>query len=142
MRTLTTVVLSAVLIVAVAVAAYLLGHVGAPGRQEFESEYVDGFKVGFTQGAERARARSVRGGATKGRAAGRLRGKTRGAESGAEEGREAAEAELARIEEERLAAEAAAAEAAELAIPAPCRGLPDSTARRMCIGAVEAGTYP
>lgn len=146
MRTVAVVIAGILLIAGFAVAGYLLGHGSAPGLQEFDREYDQAFKSGYVQGRESARKRSVRTGSKKGRSAGRARGKTRGADAGSEDGRAAAEAELARIEEERVAQEeaeaAAAAEAAELAVPAPCRGLPESTAKRMCIGAVEAGTYP
>lgn len=146
MRTVVAVISSVLLIAGFAVAGYLLGHGSAPDRQEFDSERAKAFEAGYAQGMEGARARSLREGRTKGRSAGRKQGKARGADAGAEEGRAAAEAELARIEEEQIAAEEAAAaeeaEEAELAVPAPCRGLPESTAKRMCIGAVEAGTYP
>jgi hypothetical protein len=142
MRTPQALISSALLIAAFAVAGYMFGHAGAPDQREFDSEYADAFKVGYLQGADRARGRSAREGRAEGMSVGRRHGRSNGATAGADAGGAAAEAELARIEEERVAAEAAAAEAAELAIPAPCRGMPDSTARRMCIGAVEAGTYP
>ncbi|HEU4739590.1 MAG TPA: hypothetical protein VFS54_10990 [Solirubrobacterales bacterium] len=142
MRTPQALIASALLIAGFAVAGYMLGQGGAPDQREFDSEYADAFKVGYVQGADRARGRSAREGRAEGLSAGRQQGRSSGAKAGADEGSAAAEAELARVEEERAAAEAAAAEAAELAIPAPCRGMPDSTARRMCIGAVEAGTYP
>lgn len=142
MRTVAVLLSSALLIAGVAIAGYLLGHAAAPDQREFDSEYAEAFKAGYAQGADRARARSAREGRAQGRSAGRRRGKAQGATSGADEGGAAAEAELAQIEEEQAAAEAAAAEAAELSVPAPCRGLPESTAKRMCIGAVEAGTYP
>lgn len=143
MRTALTVITSALLITGFAVVGYLLGHGSAPDRQEFDSERAKAFEAGYAQGRAQARSRSLREGRIEGRTAGRAWGKARGADSGAKDGRAAAEAELAQIEEEQIAAEeAAAAEAAELAVPAPCRGLPESTAKRMCIGAVEAGVYP
>lgn len=146
MRTVAAVIASILLIAGFAAAGYLLGHGSAPDRQEFDSERSEAFKTGYAHGMASARARSLREGRSKGRSAGRERGKARGADAGAADGGVAAEAELARIEEEQIAAEEAAAaqaaEEAELAVPAPCRGLPESTAKRMCIGAVEAGTYP
>jgi hypothetical protein len=146
MRTAAFVISSVLLIVAFAVVGYVLGHGSAPDQQEFDSERAKAFEVGYAQGREQARSRSLREGRTDGRSAGRARGKARGSSSGADDGQAAADAELARIEEEQIAAEEAAvaqaAEEAELAVPAPCRGLPESTAKRMCIGAVEAGVYP
>lgn len=146
MRTVVTVIAGALLVVGFALAGYLLGHGSAPDRQEFDSERAKAFKVGYAQGREQARSRSLQKGRAEGRSAGRTRGKARGSSSGADDGQAAAEAELAQIEEEQIAAEEAAAaeaaEEAELAVPAPCRGLPESTAKRMCIGAVEAGVYP
>ncbi len=142
MRPLAAAISSALLIAGLAVAGYLLGQAAAPDQGEFDSERAIAFKAGYEQGADRARARSAREGTAAGRSAGRRQGRARGMTAGADAGSAAAAAELARIEEERAAEEAAAAEAAELAVPAPCRGLPESTAKRMCIGAVEAGTYP
>lgn len=132
----------ALVLAAAGVAGYLLGKGAAPDEAESRQANEQSFHVGYAKALSAARRRSLKVGLGKGRTFGRHQGASLGSRGGSANGEEAAEVELARIKEEKVAAEAAAEEAAELAIPAPCRGLPDSTARRMCIGAVEAGTYP
>ena len=142
MRAIPAILLSALLIAGVGLCGYVFGQAGAPDESEARSEYTAAFRVAFAKEANRARERSVARGARRGRLVGVEKGRVQGGGSGAKAGSDAAVEEHDRIEQERIEAEAAAALAAELAIPEPCRGMPDSTARRMCIGAVESGTYP
>jgi hypothetical protein len=103
--------------------------------------WMEGFRAAFTVSRTAALGKAQRTGTAKGLAWGRQKVERAGERQGEDKGAAVVEAELERIAAEEAAA-AEAAEEAELAVPAPCRGLPESTAKRMCIGAVEAGVYP
>lgn len=129
-------------VIACGALGFLLGTAQAPDDEEAATERANSFRASYSSAYPEARADAMTEGRRDGIVMGTAKGEKSGAKAGESAGSDAAQSELDRIEEERVAAEAAAALAAELAIPEPCRGMPDSTARRMCIGAVEAGTYP
>jgi hypothetical protein len=133
------VLFGSVLIIALCgVASYLVGQSGAPDKAEGREVQAIAFDSSYSTAFTSSRESSLKKGLRKGFNSGRKEGR----ESGMKAGASAASTELARIEAERADAEAAAEAAALAAIPEVCRIGPDSTARRMCIGAVEAGTYP
>lgn len=137
------VLLGGILLIAVCgVAGYAVGHSGAPDEAEANEVEASVFDSNYAKAFASSRGISREKGLRKGLDSGKTAGKNSGLKVGATKGQDAASVELARIEAERAAAVAAAEAAALAAIPEPCRFGPDSTARRMCIGAVEAGTYP
>lgn len=121
---------------------YGVGLDQAPDEVDAVVAESESFDTSFARSLESSRLRAEARGVARGRDEGSRTGGETGAVDGAAAGEAAAAAEVERVEAERAAAEAAAAEAAELALPEPCRGMPDSTARRMCIAAVERGDYP
>ena len=129
-------------VIACGVVGFVIGSAQAPDQDDAATERAGSFRSSYSLAFKNASTDASVDGVRDGVALGVAQGKKSGGAAGANAGQRASDAEVERIEEERIAAEAAAAEAAELAIPEPCRGMPDSTARRMCIAAVEAGTYP
>jgi len=137
------VLLGAALLIALSgMAGYAVGHSGAPDEAEADEVEALALDSNYSKAFASSRRISLKKGLRKGFNSGTTKGKNSGLKTGTTEGQDAASAELARIEAERAAAVAAAEAAALAAIPEVCRIGPDSTARRMCIGAVEAGTYP
>lgn len=131
-----------ILVLASGAIGYGLGKELADDEVDAVAAEAEAFDSSYARALMSSRVASRERGAKAGRGAGKTQGEETGRAEGGAAGKAAADTELERIEAERAAAEAAAAEAAELALPEPCRGMPDSTARRMCIAAVERGDYP
>jgi len=134
------------LILGTAACGYALGTNDATSSEDAARAEAKARTESFNATQERAHRSAEIDGIREGLSAGRKQGELDGRHAGSQDGRDSAAIEAERVAAEQAAAEAeqAAAEAAtaEPAVPAPCAHLPPSTARNMCIGAVEAGYYP